>query len=313
MSVCCSLCRKPAAVRLLHARMHLCAKHFEEYFERRVLWTIKGMRMLEQGERVAVAVSGGKDSLTLLFLLSKCSHYLGVELVALLIDEGIRGYRELKVEAARRYVKEWGVELKEVSFKERFGFTLDEAVEVLVKGSMKYKPCTVCGVLRRYLLNEAALELGADKLATAHNLDDEVQVFMMNVLQSNLVALAREGASARRTHEKLVPRVKPLYFVLEREVMAYALLHGIETPDVECPYIVYSTRHLIRRWLNRVAQEDARMKHRVLAFKSIVVKGVEPEEEFGTCKVCGMPSAGEVCRACQLREYLDGLLQLHPL
>lgn len=300
----CSLCDERAVTRIAYAGVHLCEKHFSSYFEKRFLETIKLLRMVERGERVAVAVSGGKDSLTLLHLMRKYADELGAEVVAVLVDEGIRGYREEKAKAAEAYAREWNTELVVKSFKEEFGFTLDEAVSALMADGLKYKPCTVCGILRRYTLNRAALELGADKLATAHNLDDEAQAFLMNAVQANLSSIAREGPRSSRVHEKLVPRIKPFYFVPEREVLTYALLHGIESPQVECPYIVYSLRHPLRRWLNEVAEQDPGVKHRVLALKNALEPFLEKGGSFRSCRVCGMPSSGEICKACQMVQYI---------
>lgn len=304
----CSLCERRAVARIAYAGLHLCDAHFSQYFEKRFLETIRLLRMVERGERVAVAVSGGKDSLTLLYLLAKHSDQLGIEIVAVLVDEGIRGYREEKLKAAEAYAKEWGVELVVKTFKEEFGFTLDEAVSALMADGLRYKPCTVCGVLRRYALNRAALELGADKLATAHNLDDEAQAFLMNAMQANLSSIAREGLLTEKAHEKLVPRIKPLFFIPEREVLTYALLHGIESPQVECPYIVYSLRHTVRRWLNELAERDPGVKHRVVAVKLMTAPLLDKGGSFSSCRICGMPSSGEVCKACQLRRYVGALL-----
>jgi len=304
----CSLCGRRAVIRIGYAGVHLCEEHFSSYFERRFLEATRLLRMFERGERVAVAVSGGKDSLTLLYLMSKHADALGVEVVAVLVDEGIRGYREEKARAAEAYAKEWGVELVVKSFREELGFTLDEAVSALMEDGLRYKPCTVCGVFRRYLLNRAALELGAGKLATAHNLDDEAQAFLMNALQANLPSIAREGPRSERVHEKLVPRVKPFYFIPEKEVLTYALLHGIESPPVECPYIVYSLRHPLRRWLNEVAERDPSVKHRVIALKNALAPLLDRGGPFRSCRVCGMPSSGEVCKACQLRQYIERIL-----
>ncbi|MEM1509451.1 MAG: TIGR00269 family protein [Thermofilaceae archaeon] len=259
-------------------------------------------KLFKPGDRVAVAVSGGKDSLTLLYLLSKYRDRLGVELVAVLVDEGISGYREYKQLAAEKYARAWGVRLCVTSFKEGFGFTLDEVVFALMMEGLSVKPCSACGVFRRYLLNRIALDLGADKLATAHNLDDEAQAFLMNAIQANLTAFLKEGIVDIKAHELLVPRVKPFYFTPEKEVMTYALLHTIESPYVECPYIVYSIRNVVRRWLNYIELEDPMVKYRVLALKELLTGICKEVSDFRTCKICGMPSSGDLCKACELSE-----------
>lgn len=305
----CWVCGSRAVARIPYLGLHLCETHFSEYFERRFLETIERMSMVRRGERVAVAVSGGKDSLTLLYLFSKYRRKLGVEVIGIAVDEGIKWYRELKLEALKGYAKSWEVELRIESFKARFGFTLDEAVKALMEVGLVLKPCSICGVLRRYLLNETALKVGADKLATAHNMDDEVQVFLMNLIRANLGSLGREGATTRVVHKALVPRVKPFYFTREKEVAAYALLQGIESPIVECPYVVYSARHVIRRWLNVVEMEDEHVKYRILALKELLSStSGRVCEGLTTCQVCGMPSSQSICRACLFSSYVRSIL-----
>lgn len=218
------------------------------------------------------------------------------------MDEGISGYREYKQLTAEKYAHAWGVELYVTSFKEGFGFTLDEAVFALMMEGLSVKPCSACGVLRRYLLNRTALDLGADKLATAHNLDDEAQAFLMNAIQANLTAFSREGIVDAKVHGLLVPRVKPFYFAPEKEVMAYALLHAIESPHVECPYIVYSIRNAVRRWLNYIELEDPLVKYRALVLKELLTGIYKKEGDFRTCRICGMPSSRDLCKACELSE-----------
>lgn len=305
----CSICGSPAVYYYRESKLKLCRKHFVEGFEARVRETIEKFGLLKGGDRVAVAVSGGKDSLTTLYLLEKLSAKLGVEVFGLAIDEGIKGYREYKLEALMRFSQKIGVEVYVARFSEYFGSTLDRMVEMLRERGFVYKPCTVCGVLRRYLVNRVARELGATKVATGHNLDDEIQVFVMNFLRGGLVNIARESVlTGLYEHPELVPRIKPLYFCREREVLAYSLVSGIETPFVECPYVIHSMRHKIRRWLNRLERERPGSKERILALKHLVAEllcGTEYSRgEIRTCRECGEPASGEVCKACSLRSYL---------
>lgn len=289
---------------------YLCSEHFVEYFERRVRAALEWYRMVERGDRVAVAVSGGKDSLTTLYLMTKFSGELGYEVFGIAVDEGIAGYREFKLEALRNFSDKLGVRVHVVSFKELFGLTLDEAFKALVERGLEVKPCAVCGVFRRYALNKAARELGAKKLATGHNLDDEVQVFVMNLLKAHIDGVVREGVVSEPGEEAFVPRIKPLYFIPEKEVLAYTLIKGIHTPFVECPYIVYALRHPVRRWLNAVGSEDPGMKYRVLAMKEVFRNVLPPPPKtLGRCRVCGEPTSHRVCRACELKAYILG----HPV
>lgn len=302
----CFVCGARAAVFVPYLGEHLCREHFLEFFERRFLETVKHFKLVEPGDRVAVAVSGGKDSLTTLYLLTKFAGELGAEVFGVAVDEGIAGYREYKLRALSELAGKLGVRIYIGRFEDYFGLTLDEAVARLRERGMEIKPCSVCGVFRRYVMNRLARELGATKLATGHNLDDEVQVFVMNALKAHLDGITREGIASSSPAEGLVPRIKPLYFTAEKEVLVYTLLRGIHTPFVECPYIVYALRHPVRRWVNRVESGEPGFKYRALAVKELARK-LLPEAPQGArrCVVCGEPSSKPVCKACLLRAYLD--------
>jgi len=300
------VCGRRASVFVSYLGDYLCTEHFVEYFERRVYDTITHFRLVEEGDRVAVAVSGGKDSLTTLYLLSKFSERLRIEVFGVAVDEGIAGYREYKLEALRSLAEKIGVEIFVGSFRDYFGFTLDGAVKVLKERGFTIKPCSVCGVFRRYVMNTVAREHGATKLATGHNLDDETQVFVMNALKSHVEGILREGIFSEEAGPKLVPRIKPLYFVPEKEVLTYTLIKNIYTPFVECPYIVYAMRHPIRHWINEVVDSNPGFKYRLLASKELTRNKLEtPTKRPTHCRICGEPSANPICKTCLYRAYLD--------
>lgn len=295
----CSICGERACYHRRYSGQRFCAEHFIEYFERKVKKTMLRYRMLERGERIGVAVSGGKDSLTLLRILQKLAEKLSLELHAILIDEGISSYRAETIERARRFCEELSIPLKVLSFKEHFGFALDEAVKLSPRNA-----CTFCGVFRRKLLNDAARELGCDRLATGHNLDDEVQAIVMNYLRGDLERLLRLGIDA--SCEQLVPRIKPLMEMPEKEVALYALLEGIPASFEECPYAEQSFRTEVREMINRLEEGNPGIKFSILRgyqkllpyLKSYRVK------ELRRCRTCGEPSSGERCKACLLLEEL---------
>ncbi|HOI14687.1 MAG TPA: ATP-binding protein, partial [Methanoculleus sp.] len=145
----CSLCSEPAVVRLVEPERRLCAAHFIEDAETRVLAAMKRERMVSPGDRIAVGLSGGKDSTALLLLLHRFLPTLGADLVAVTVDEGIAGYREETIRAAGDQTEELGVEHAIVSFVDLFGDDLDGLL-----AGREAQGCTVCGVLRRRALAE---------------------------------------------------------------------------------------------------------------------------------------------------------------
>ncbi|NOZ59593.1 MAG: TIGR00269 family protein [Euryarchaeota archaeon] len=297
--VSCSICGERACYHRRYSGQRFCAEHFLEYFERKVKKTMLRYRMVERGERIGVAVSGGKDSLTLLRILDRLAGRLSLELHAILIDEGIANYREETIERARRFCEELGVPLRVLSFREHFRLALDEAVRLSHRNA-----CTFCGVFRRKLLNDAARELGCDRLATGHNLDDEVQAILMNFLRGDLERLLRLGTRTRS--ERLVPRIKPLMEMPEKEVALYALLAGIPASFEECPYAVQSFRTEVREMINRLEESNPGIKFSILRSYQKLLPLLESYgvKQLQSCRTCGEPSSGERCRACLLLEEL---------
>src|SRR3989338_5758020 len=248
----CSKCQNNAAIALQHGG--LCKNHFIDYFEEKVFKTINKYQLIGRNEKLCVAVSGGKDSLTVLYLTKKYLEKNNIpandHLVALAIDEGIDDYREHTLVDLKKFCAEHEVPLTIVSFQEELGKTLDQAYPIINKDTNK-RPCNVCGVWRRYLLNKHAQKLGADKVITGHNLDDEAQAIIMNMFKANTKLAGRLGPiSGLEEHDLFVQRVKPLYFCAEKEVKLYALLKGFKIEFVECPYAHGGYRYQIQEMLN---------------------------------------------------------------
>ncbi len=297
----CSKCKRQAVTYIRHANMHLCAKHFVEYFERKVKFAINKFKMIKSGDRIAIALSGGKDSVTLTYVLNKLlKKRRDVEIFAITVDEGIEGYRPPTVKIAKKITSELGIEHVVVSFKENFGITLDEMVKIGDK-----KPCTYCGVFRKYLLNKTAREMGATKLATGHNLDDEVQTILLNFLQADIERLAR--LIPQRVQEGLVMRIKPFREVYERDVVVYGLLHNLPMDMNECPYSHFPVRAMVRDFIYDFEEKYPGRKYSIMrSFEQLIpcLKQMYPQIELNRCERCGEPTPKRVCQACVLLEEL---------
>lgn len=265
--------------------------------------------MISPGERVAVAVSGGKDSVTLLHLLAELGEMKKFEVVAISIDEGIRGYRDRSIRVAKENTNSIGIEHVTGEFERYFGETLDGMVRLAKRKKMSLYPCTYCGVMRRYLLNKLAREVGATKLATAHNLDDEVQAIMLNYIRGDLSRLQRLGP-VYFSREGFVPRIKPLREIPEKEVAVYALLRKFKVHLAKCPYAT-GIHTEIRDFLNGLEARHPNSKFMILrTFDSVKARLSLHSEEFETrsCKICGEPTSSDVCKSCKLLGEL-GLLR----
>ncbi|MBW2965241.1 TIGR00269 family protein [Candidatus Woesearchaeota archaeon] len=276
----------------------LCKKHFIDYFEKKVIDTIRKQRLFNKTEKVCVASSGGKDSTAVLYLAAR---FLGPKNrpTALLIDEGISGYRDQTISDLKRFCKENYIALKIVSFEKEFGMTLDRIIR---SKKINLKPCNICGTLRRYLLNRHSR--GFDVIVTGHNLDDESQAVMMNLLRQQVDVLARLGPSTGIAKQKgFTQRVKPLYFCSEKETALYALLKGFDVSFNECPYIVESYRADIRDMLNAYEAAHRGTKQSIVSsFMRMLPKLKKESAHTGpqACTKCGEPCAASLCNACRL-------------
>ena len=297
---CCS--EKP--VIQLTAGEKLCKNHFNEYFENKVFKTIRQFDLIGKEESLGVALSGGKDSLAVLTILNNLAKQNPkIKITAIAIDEGIEGYRDKTLETAKKFCDENKIFLNVFSYKEEFGLTLDEMLKIL-----NVKPCSICGVFRRYLLNKKSRELSFTKLATGHNLDDECQSIIMNQMKNNIGASARLGPKVGVLNDEMfAQRIKPLYLCTEKEVTTYAFINNLLDNFNECPNVVDSFRAQVRDMLNDMEQKFAGTKYSIVnSFLETLpmLKEKFRGEMIQICSRCNEPSANEICSACNFVEKL---------
>jgi uncharacterized protein (TIGR00269 family) len=288
----------------------LCKKCFAKSVEEKVRTTIAKYKMLEFDDRIAVAVSGGKDSVSLLHILAKMERgYPQTSLVAITVDEGIKGYRDEALKIAAANCQKLGIRHHVVSFKKLYGYRLDEIVKSLKqKGDSDLTPCAYCGVLRRKALNITARSLKADKLATAHTLDDETQTILLNIFHGDVLRIAREKPVTDEAHPKLVQKVKPFCEIPEKETALYAYVKKIKFQSTPCPYASEALRNDVRLMLNRMEEKHAGIKFTI--FKSIerirpALEDVASKEGLRECSECGEPTSEKICKTCQMLKQVN--------
>jgi uncharacterized protein (TIGR00269 family) len=305
----CLHCKNSGIIKLQHGV--LCKTHFSRYFEDKVFKTINQFNLIGREDKICVACSGGKDSQTVLHLTKiylENNHIPTKNLFALAIDEGIKDYRNHTLADLKKFCKSENVKLKIVSAKQEFGYTLDQAIK---RNKNKYKPCHLCGVWRRYLLNKYARKLGAAKLITGHNLDDEAQAVVMNMFKANTTLMSHLGpVSGVNDHKLFVRRVKPLYLCPEKEIKLYSILKSFPVHFAECPYAEEGYRAHIRDMLNEFESQYKGTKQGVInsfLFLSPLVRERERNVNQNTiilCQKCGEPGNQTVCQACKIKEEL---------
>jgi uncharacterized protein (TIGR00269 family) len=268
--------------------------------------------MFNPDDRIAVALSGGKDSLTLLHIMHKIEkEFPKAELYAITVDEGIKGYRDEALENAVKACKNLKIKHLTVSFKELFSFTLDEIAEIIEDVEGELTPCSYCGVLRRKALNFAAKKLEATKIATAHSLDDEIQTLLLNIIHGDVLKITRPPQESLEA-KNFVPRVKPLREIPEAEIAFYAYLKGISFQSKVCPYAPQALRSEIRFFLNQLEENHPGIKytiyHSLEKLKSLIRPPSKPEIVF--CSICGEPASKTICEACNMISRLKKLKSL---
>ncbi|TFG68076.1 MAG: TIGR00269 family protein [Methanomassiliicoccus sp.] len=296
----CDKCRKKAAILIRYSGAHLCKEHFCEFVDKRVKHEIRQQLDIKGGERIAVAVSGGKDSSLALHMISKI---LGVRkdlgIAAITIDEGIRGYRDSSIPLVKRQCDDLDVEHIVVSFKDMFGITMDD----IACRDRRLSACSYCGVLRRNAMNRAARGWSATHLATGLNLDDTSQSILMNFARGDVERLARLGPHKRR-QAGLVPRIQPLRTIPESESMLYAMIKGMEFHDLECPYAPEALRNSYRTVVGELEDQFPGTRHSILKSYEHMMPVLEEMYEPAALRMCacGEPTISERCKACELIE-----------
>jgi uncharacterized protein (TIGR00269 family) len=283
-----------------------CRDHFLHHCREQARRAIAAHSMIGPGERVLVAVSGGKDSLGLWDILVE----LGFSADGLYLGLGIGEYSAASARIARAFAVEHGVCLHEVDLAADYGYDVPGAA-----AATRRAPCGACGLSKRHLFNAIAIERGYDVVATGHNLDDEAAVLLGNVLRWDTGYLGRQYPVL---HEApgFVRKIKPLFRLGEREMAAYCVLRGIDYQVEECP-MAAGNRHLgYKEALNELEERSPGTKAAfVLGFlerahERFADEAEREREALDTCSVCGSPTTGDVCAFCRLRERVGVMIDV---
>ncbi len=300
----CRKCRERAVVYMRQHRLALCKEHYLEWFVEQTARTIRKYRMFTKRDRVLVAVSGGKDSLALWDVLWRLGYQADGLYIGLGIDGGI-AYSDRSREVVEAFARERSLHLIIEDVPTQYGETIPDMARRTQRG--RGKPCSVCGLVKRHIMNRVARERGYTVLATGHNLDDEVAVLFGNVMTWQVGYLARQGP-VLPAREGLVKKVKPFFRFYERETAAYALLRGIRYIYDECPFATGAKSIYYKELLNRLEDERPGTKLQFyLGFLKAKEAGAfaavqeQVEAELHACPICGQPTtAPGPCAFCRL-------------
>ncbi|MBK5222324.1 MAG: TIGR00269 family protein [Acidimicrobiia bacterium] len=298
----CRVCRGPAIIDIRRHNANFCAEHFLKLCRDQTAKAIADFDMILPGERVLIAVSGGKDSLALWDLLLE----MGYDADGLYLGLGIGDYSDDSGTYVRAFAESRGARLIEVDLRAEYGYDIPTGAR-----AARRAPCSTCGLSKRHLFDRAALDGGYDAVATGHNLDDEAAVLLGNVLHWHDEYLGRQlpVLAARNGFPR---KVKPLVRLGEREMAAYCVVRGIDYQVDECP-MAEGNRHLAYKdALNMLEKRSPGAKHDFyfgfLARASERFRTTIDAEQDALleCERCGAPTPSEICAFCRLVEKAAG-------
>lgn len=305
----CRKCTLDAVIDMRRHGLSLCGAHFIEWVEKTALKFIGRHRMFEPDDRILVAVSGGKDSLSLWRILLN----LGFRADGLYLDLGIDaecGYSRRSGEFAKKFAQEVpeGTELHILDLAGVCGRSITEIGDRIPGG--KQKLCSICGLVKRHEMNRVARELGYTVIATGHNLDDEAAVLLGNVLRWETEYLVRQSPVLPSDAPGLVKKVKPLAGFYERETAAYAIVSDIDYIMDECPFSVGAKSIRLKEVLNSIERESPGTKQQFYSeFLKVSRKGLFPGSDppvLHPCGKCGQATtASDLCSFCRLMERVS--------
>jgi len=291
----CKICRKEKAViNIKSYLLSLCKDCFVDRFRRQLRHTIKQYRMFGPNDRILIAVSGGKDSSVLWYLLTE----MGYQADGLYIDLGIeKNQYSLR---SKEYAQQLSQSLKRPLLVYDLRTNTGKGIPDL-KGHSNRKSCSVCGKIKRHFMNKIAREKGYDCLATGHNLDDETAALLQSTLRWQQHYLGRQAPVLEEREEGFVRKVKPLVRFTEKEVALFAFLSQLPYLEDECPYAKGATTLFLKDILNQIEERSPGTKlafyQEFLKIKALFQRELPPPNQ---CMICGMPTTAQICSACKI-------------
>jgi tRNA 2-thiocytidine biosynthesis protein TtcA len=211
---------------------------------------IQDYGMICEGDRIAVGVSGGKDSLTLLIALRKLMDFYPArfEIKAVTIATGIG---EPDYNPVAKLCEDIGVE-----------YIIEDTIlgKIVFEARQESNPCSLCANLRRGALNNTALRLGCNKVALAHNRDDVIETLLLSLFYEGRI---HTFSPVTYLDRKGVYIIRPLIYVEEKQIKAFIRENGLHTVDNPCPACGHTKRHYIKDLLQDLSVENRKVKNNI--------------------------------------------------
>lgn len=275
-------------------KTNLCPRCFVEHYIARVKKTVEEFKMFSEKNRVGVAVSGGKDSAALLHVLKKA--YPNTKFIALHINLGIPEYSEHCQEKVEALTDLLGIELFVYDLEKELGIKITDFEKTL----FKKKICSVCGTIKRRLLEEMAVKAKVEVLATGHNLEDVLSVMFNNFLHGRWDQLVRLKPVLPPLTEEMALKIKPLLRISENENLYYCLCEKIPFREKSCPFSIVLEQKS-REIIETIAKYNPNFKYYLLNRFLEIARILESKHKpiLTKCENCGFPSTNKICAFCK--------------
>ncbi len=300
----CRFCGREAVVYIPYTGYGVCSIHYSSFIEGKVVRAVKRYGLIDRGDRVLIALSGGKDSVVLTYILDKLSRENGFSIYLLHIDLGIGDYSRECRGIVGKIHSILGYKTVVVDIRDLLGLGVEEISRKTCRA-----PCSVCGIIKRYIMNTVAIEAKMDAVATGHNLDDIASYILKEFLHQNIEGMIKLSPKIDSVEDIAVKKIRPLYEVYEEEVQLYAKLNSIEYVSRKCP--LKPTRSLEVVLKNKLNELEKMFPSIKIGFIRRFVKnlGKYPPIDYSSirrCRVCGLISSTQVCSYCRLTEKVLG-------
>lgn len=298
----CFKCGRQASVRVRYARMNLCSEHFTEHVEMRVIRVIEKHNMFNGVRRLIIALSGGKDSTSLAYIVMKYRELFGIkEVYGLHLDLGIKGFSEESSYVVGRACRELNLKCLVLPLRDLIGRSLPELIKI-----SRRPPCSLCGMLKRYLINMVSVELNADAVALGHHMDDLLVFAIKDFLVQGDFRMIKLSPVALGIKGVMTTKLRILHEIYEDDIILYANIRGIDYVRSPCPYkYVDNIKAAVREMLDRLEASSPGFKIALIRRLTKAVD-VKAEGEIVPCEYCGMPSSSGICSFCKFTEKFLG-------
>ncbi len=273
---------------------------FMALFENRVNETIREFNLFDRDQKLLVAASGGKDSTALLYFLKK----FGYDVEAITINSHIGCYSDESLENLKKFCSKEKIKLFEISLEKEFGYKLCHIMAIMEAKGLNKTSCSVCGTLRRYLLNKYGKKIGAKVLLTGHNLDDETDGILMALFSGNVKQIARIGPTSSSNSGNFVRRVKPLYFIFEDEVERYSRIKKFDVHYGWCPCSANASRRFYCE-LDISPEKKFNITNNIISIIPKLKNNLKSKSEMRLCDVCNQPTSHDICQTCKILSVIE--------